>query len=821
MRYFFFFFSLILFSSEADAQTTGTVKGKISGRIKDAATKLPVEYATIALCKQGSTSPLTSTASDSKGSFAINNISNGEYLIYVDFLGYQRAIVEHLTISNTAKSITLNNIVLSANQKTLKDVNITAQAGTVENKIDKMVYNTANDLTAQGGVATDILKKVPMVTVDIDGNVELLGNPSVKFLINGKPSSIFGASLSDALQSIPASQIKSIEVITSPGAKYDASGTAGIINIILKDNKVEGYNGSINASVGTRLENTSINLNARKKNFGVNLFFSGNKTLRSQTLSTRTRASTSKDTTQNQLQNGYGNLERNGAQTGMNIDWNLGKHDDLNAGIAYHYFSNYNDGLTNQEDQSVKTGFAPFSDLLSLRNSNSTFGEKAVDVHLEYKKTFKKEGQELDASYSTSFNNNNGDYYQKLDYVNNAVPSSGSTGSNPGRDHESEIALDYTYPFTDDFTIETGAKTELETINSTSIINPFNTGTGTFIYDPNQSNSFKYSRNVYAYYVSATFKLFNFFDVKAGLRDEYTTTGVDFAGANIPDYNFLSPSIVFQHKLTKTQTIKLSYSKRIERPDFGDLNPFVNSADPYNISYGNPNLHPEIGNNFELGYNHSYDGGGNINLTTFYRHNGFDVKPFTTFYDSLQVAGKEYKNVYVTSRANVGAEVRIGVNLSGSIPITKSFTIRPNILIATRRIMDNLPNTPTLVTGLEYRSNINASYQFKHDLAAEAFVNYDGPRVGLQGTNTSFAAYSFALRKQFWDKKASLGFTTTVPFNAYVNQSSTITSSNSYQYSLRQVPFRSFGIAFSYKFGKLEFKKDKEEDNGPQIPADQ
>ncbi len=827
MKYTLLFLTIIFSGLFAKAQpNTGSTKGKISGKITDATTKAAVEYATIAIYKQGNKSPLNGTTSDTKGNFTIKNLPEGEYQVDVDFLGYQHYKIDHVIISNTKSSISLGTIAIISAQKQLKGVNITAQANTIENKIDKLVYNVANDITSQGGVATDILKKVPMVTVDIDGKVELLGNPSVKFLINGKPSSIFGASLADALQSIPASQIKSIEVITSPGAKYDASGTGGIINIILKDNKVQGYNGSINLSAGTRLENGSLNLNARGSNFGVNAFFSGNKTLRSKTLNTRNRTNIYKDTTANQFQNGYGYTERDGYQSGIGFDWNITKKDNITAGIRYHHFSNYNEGVTNQEDQQIKGVTAPFSDLFSVRNSNSQFGENAIDINAEYKKTFKKEGQELSIQYNSGFNKNIGNYYQQQDYINQSKQSSGSTGDNPGHDHETEIGIDYAHPITENFLLETGAKLYYDDINSVSNVNKYNASTNQYIFDPQQSNNFTYGRSVYSYYLSASFSLFNFFDIKTGLRDEYTLTTVDAKNAGIPDYNFLSPSFVIQHKISKTQSVKVAYSKRIERPDFGDLNPFINSSDPYNLSFGNPNLHPEIGNNFELGYNGSFKNGTNLNITTFFRHNGFDVKQVTTTYSSYTELGATYNNVNVTTRSNVGAEVTSGINISASIPITKSFTIRPNMMAAQRRIMDNLPNTPSFVSGYQYHLNFNATYQFKNDLTAEAFVNYNSPRVGLQGTNSSFVAYNFAFRKQFFNKKASLGFTTTVPFNEYINQSSTIIQTGpiySSQYSLRQVPFRSFGINLSYRFGKLEFKKDQEKDNNPGIqqPSDQ
>src|SRR6185437_449601 len=194
MRIIWILYFLIIISLSVKAQSGNAAdKGKIIGRVTDAVTKAPVDFATISIFKPGSTSPFNGGSTDPKGNFKIDDIPVGEYTVTIDFLGYKRNTIEHVTISNTVKTASLGNVLLSPIQNQLKGVTITANAPTVENKIDKMVYNPANDLTAQGGVALDILKKVPMVTVDIDGNVELMGNANVRFLINGKPSSIFGA----------------------------------------------------------------------------------------------------------------------------------------------------------------------------------------------------------------------------------------------------------------------------------------------------------------------------------------------------------------------------------------------------------------------------------------------------------------------------------------------------------------------------------------------------------------------------------------------------------------------------------------------------
>jgi ferric enterobactin receptor len=819
MRIFFILLFFLCSVLVLKAQPYNNPKGNISGKVIDAVTKQPVDYATVSVFKDGNTSPINGVVTDINGSFAITNLNPGEYSIAVDFIGYQKKTMDHLTISTATLNITLGTILIAPIQNQLKTVEIVGKAPVVENKIDKMVYNVANDLTSQGGSAADVLQKVPQITVDIDGNVQLQGNANIRFLINGKPSSIFGASLADALQSIPASQIKSIEVITSPGAKYDANGTGGIINIILKDSKIQGVNGSVNLSAGTRRENGSLNLNVRKGNFGVNGFFNGGEQINSTTINSNDNRSYSTDgnTLTHLIQNGNSSFTRGGYQSGLSFNWDITKKDALTVSFGYNHFANHSYGLTNQKQ--IKTNLindSIASDIRSLRNSDSRFSGKYFDYSLGYKKTFQKEGQELDVLYSSSYGNNRSNFFQQQDYLNGGYPSSGTQSNNPGKDHETDISIDYTQPVSKDFTIETGAKTIFENINNSVVTDTLLNGA--FVPNPIQTYGFNYNRKVYAYYLSATFSLFNnFINGKAGLRDEYTSTSADFPGTHIPGYNTLAPSMVLSHKIDETQSLKLSYSYRIERPNYGDLNPFYNISDPHNISTGNPNLRPEIGHNYEFGYNKSYNKGANIYIGAFYRHNTNDLQSFTTHYDTLNINGTVYSNVYLNQRYNIGTETTEGVNLFGSVPVTDKLNLRSNMMFA-NRITTN-PGNPQ-VSGFTYRINLNATYQFPHDLTAEIFGNYNSSQRTIQGTRPAFSFYNMAVRKQFWNKKASIGLTATDPFNQYVNFKSTTSGVNFYQTSMREVPFRSFGITLSYKFGKLEFKKEKEkDDNNNDAPA--
>jgi ferric enterobactin receptor len=272
------------------------------------------------------------------------------------------------------------------------------------------------------------------------------------------------------------------------------------------------------------------------------------------------------------------------------------------------------------------------------------------------------------------------------------------------------------------------------------------------------------------------------------------------------------PTIVLTHNIDESQSLKLAYVKRIERPEYRELNPFINLSDPYNITTGNPFLKPEIGNNFEFGYSKTFKPGGNVYVALIERYNTSDLKSVTTFYPNYLIGDSSYTNVSVTNRQNIGEEYNTGISASGSYPITAKFNLRGNLMIS-YRYTENKGGIGNQSSGLRARSNLNASYQLNKDLVLELFGFYNSPVQNIQGRSPQFFTYTFAFRKLFWNKKASFGFTTTNSLNKYVRQLSTISAENYTSTIIRQVPLRSFGISFTYKFGKMEFGKKKEEDN--------
>ena len=796
-------------------------KSAITGRILDSATRQPIEYASISAAAKKGSPPINGVVSNNKGAFVLDGLNPGSPILTIEAIGYETRTIGPVTLSG--KTLALGDVLVSKKAANLQSVTVTATRGLVENKIDKMVYNAEKDITSQGGVATDILKKVPMVSVDVDGNVELMGNANILFLINGRPSSIFGNNLADALQSIPASQIKSIEVITSPGAKYDAEGTGGIINIILKDSKLSGINSNLSLSGGTRLENGAFNLNAREGNFGMNAFFSGNAQLPSTTLNSSTRRSY--DSLNNLIdllqQNGNGRFRRSGYQSGIGLEWNVDKKNTLSANFGYDHFGNNTTASYGQQETQYgsPTTTPPgtpgdvLSDVSSLVASNNEFRAQSLDWNLRYKKTFAQEDRELDISLDGSFGKNRSSYGQVQSLPSGDSTYSGSQGSSAGQDRETNIRLDYTQPFGDKIRLETGGRMQIRSISSTSPYYSFDATSNSYLYDTSQSNALTYDRHVYAGYASLSFPAFGFLDVKGGLRYERTETDAGFSkapGTIIPGYNTLAPSLILSHNFKDEQSIKISYTRRIQRPDYRSLNPYVNATDPKNLSQGNPFLQPEIADNIDLTYAKSYDGGSAINIVLFYHRSDHDIQPFIQYYSDFTLGDTVYTDVSVNTPMNVGSENNYGLNVYGSVPVGKKISLRSNLSVFDRYI-----TTGTLggssITSFNYRINLNATYQVAPSFVMEFFGNFNSARNEIQGRYPSFTSYNFAARKQFWNKKASIALTTTNPFGQYVNQATALAGTGFTLNSLRQLPYRSFGINITYKFGKLEFKKDKEE----------
>lgn len=803
---------LIFGSAYADAQAPSKPSlVTITGIVKDSTSGQPLEKASITLTGTNKFSTLT----DARGYFSLKNIPAGNYSLTIGYTGYATLHQTQLSIDPAGKTLDLGTLGLSVQTRTLAQAVVTASRPLLENKVDRIVYNVDRDVTSQGGVATDVLRKIPQVSVDVNGNVELLGNPSILFLINGKRSTLFGNSVADALGSIPASQIQSIEVMSSPGSKYDATGTGGVINIILKKSRSEGFSGIINATAGTRQENGSVNLTYKKNNVTVSGYFSGTDQLNVSTYTDNKRNST--DTASGKKyflgQQGNSDFSRYGYRTGLTLDWDITPKDNVAVTFGFNQFGNSTGGLFDQHNKATDASGNSLYDKLNLRAANNKLRNNTADLGVDYTKKFRRDKEQLSFSFLYSAGQNNTSYLQSQRYINNDSIFSGSTSNNPGRDKLTSFSLDYTYPLSRGFLLETGFKTEIESLISDAEVYSFNPTTYTYVHDNLQSYNSTFRRTVYAGYVSGSFRLFDFFNVIAGIRSEYTTNKAYYSNSGhvaIPDYNNLAPSLTLSHTFND-QTLKFSYSYRLERPEYRDLNPFLNLADPQNITTGNPNIRPEIGHDFQLGYNYNISKDNSLNIVLVYTHNSPDIKSYTTFYPTFQVGDSTYTNVNVTRRDNIASEDRWGLNIGGSFSPFPKFTIRPNIQLYDRRTY-NIYSIPPRISGFEYRWNVNANYQFPHGLIVEGFGNF---RSGIrwQGRQPNFLTYTFALRQQLWGGKASLGLVAVNAFGNNLVQKSTIEGVGFVTDNRLEIPYRSFGINLLYKFGKLKISKPKEDEN--------
>jgi len=787
--------------------------GKIKGRVVDSVSGSAIAYATVTCFAINNNTVAGGMITDDGGLFVIDNLPVGRYLLKVDFLGYGQKIVEGIEISDKRIIVNSGDVRISSNTKLLKDVTVTGSKNFMEYHLDKLVYNVEKDLTSQGGVATDILKKVPQVSVDVDGNVELLGSQNIRVFINGKPSTMFDNNLAEALMAIPASQIKSIEVITSPGAQYDAQGTGGIINIILKDNKSQGINGSVAVTGGTRLNNGSANIHARKGKIDLSASLSGNAQLKGTTINTsdklKTNSARNIDSSEI-VQSGPGTLEKNGYRGQLGMEWNTNKKSTLSASVSYNNFRTTNHGTNNQ----AETVFYPIAVDNTVRYSNNTFRYKTADWNINYLKKMAKEGQELNLAVQGSNGSGRTWFDQYQDSAGSINPFAGGNGLNKLTDNETYVMADYAHPLDKDMVLNVGTKGSFSRISCYSENSALDTSSET--YQLNQTNNFNFSRDVYAAYVSLTFPMWDVYSLKLGVRDEYTNNGIPTDTGNVaPSYNSFIPSIIVSRKLGKNQTIKASYYRRIQRAGYRQLNPFIDATDPTSLLQGNPYLKPERTNAAELTYSRFFEQGSSILINCFYRNTRDDEQTYILNYDSITIGHTIYKNATVTTNENAGNQQLAGINISGILAVNQKLEVRGNFQVFNKYIVSNLVPGTTF-SSYNYRSNINASYKFSGTLVAEFFGNFNSARTEIQGKFPSFTSYSFAARKVLTKKKASIAVTTTNPFNQYTNQATAVTGTDFTVNSNRKIPYQSFGINFTYKFGKMEYKEKKKEEDETQ-----
>ncbi len=784
-------------------------KGKIDGRLTDVNSKLPLEYATISLYRVGEKKPITGTTTDKSGNFILNDIPFGSYNLLLENIGYSPLNVNDIILNESNSYIHLQNKTLSTQSSALSTVTVTGNAQLIQQKVDKMVFNAEKDLTSQGGDATDLLKKIPQVSVDVDGNVQLQGNGGIRFLIDGKPSAAFGNNMADVLQSIPASQIKSIEIITNPSAKYDAQGIGGIINIILKSKSSKGYSGSASVTAATRNAGGNFSAGINQKNIGLNVFVNRNDRIPLRPFNDNHRETTKDGISSKLDQYSQNRFQRHSTQAGMGFDWKINKFNTLTSSFSYN---TYWQQFENDAQQLFQADIAGGSPIIQTHyQTKNKFSSEAIDLSLTYKKTFTKEEQELDIKLTNSNSNNNTKAYTLQSLMPKDSLIFGNNNFNPGSNRLTELSLDYTHPFAKDVQLGVGGKASLQKITGQSFINSYDPNVKNYYFNNLLSNELSYDQKIWAAYSELTVPLGNDIQFKSGLRYERTEIDARFSNAQnnqkVPSYNTFVPSVFLSRKMANKQSIRFSYSKRIQRPEYEALNPFYNTTDPKNISTGNPFLSPEIAHRFEATYTKESKI-GSFTITGFYRINDDDIQPFIKYYPRLLIGDSTYENVSLNQRLNAGKEFNTGADISGDLRIGTKFNIRGSMFFFHRKTINKI-DAGLSRNSFNYRMNINATYQFTNSFLAEFFSNFNGPRNEAQGRYPSFTTYNIAVRKQFWNKKGSFAITTTNIFSKYLSQMTVLEGPGFKSYGTRNIPFQAIGINFTWKFGKMEFKKEK------------
>jgi outer membrane receptor for ferrienterochelin and colicin len=777
---------------------------KISGQVLDSLSNKPVEFANVALIDINTGKPVNGTICDADGKFTITKVAEGSYSVEVTFIGYQTTKIGNIKVEEKRDEINLGTIQLRMKEEILKEVVVEGQKAIIEEKVDRMVYNAENDQTSRGGDATDVLKRVPMLSVDLDGNVSMRGSSNVMVLINNKPSTIVASNVADALKQIPADQIKSVEVITSPSAKYDAEGTGGIINIITKKNTLQGATLNLDAGVGLRGSNLGLNGNYRtgkmgfslggwgRSNYNVNGRFENE-----QTSVNGANITTSSQRADTRNQGLFGNYT-------LGWDYDINDKNSLAASVRLGarnnnswqddlYSENYFNDVFNSSLQNVKT----------IDESNN------VDMNLTYTKTFEKPQKEFSILGSYSRNNRNNDFTRRTLEVDGLYDPSATKNNNDSYNQEMTIQADYVSPISTNQIMEFGAKNITRKVFSDFKYAEDLEGDGSFEtnIEASRSNNLNYDQNVTSGYFSYTLAMNNGYSLKAGSRYEYTVikaysktkTENEF---DIPAYGVLVPSVNISKKLKQGNMVKASYNRRISRPSIQFLNPNIQNSNPLSQSVGNPQLDPEYTNNFEISYS-TYIKGTSMNFSTFWRNTNNSIQSVRT--PKLLVSGQEGIE---TTYANIGQEDAYGLSAFSNVNIGK-LSLNGGFDLYYAMLDNNIQDNPD--AGAYSASNegwvasyrMFGSYNLNKGWGFQFFGFYRGRQVQLQGYQTGFGIYSLGLKKDINNKKGSVGVGAENFFTPAFKVKGESSSPVFTQKNLNVFHNMSFRVNFSYRIGKM------------------
>lgn len=773
-------------------------KFKITGTVIDSVRSEPIPYATVTLCKDSSSKPINAVAGESDGRFVMPLKEAGQYSITVSYPG---SASRQISVAVDAKKpvAELGKILLKQGIEA-EAVTVTAAAPLITTDIDKITYNTAVDPESSTQSAIEMMRKVPMLTIDGDDNIQLKGQGNFKVLVNGKTSTMMARNLKEVLRSMPASSIKSVEVITDPPAKYEAEGLAGIINIITTRRTNNGFNGSVGLNSGIRAGLPTYGANAYiaaaigKFNVSANYYYNQGRSKGSESYSMREYFDDPKYHYMRSL--GTSESSNNGQNISLEASYEIDTFNLITLSVG-GYIGNYiSDGgpLTQFFDEHNNPD--------PTRQYRYNYHDKSmyayISGNLDYQRTFQKPDRMFTASYKFDINPNRAENTSLItDVIDYSRPDRLSNVNAVGGEHT--FQADYVDPLTEKHLIEAGLKYILRP--NTSNTDEYVRASPDVEWSPDNSNvtNLDYFQHIGALYASYQFRPNKKFSIKAGARGEYTINDGTFYRKEeyplINRYFDLIPYLTFNYKPTDSQNLRLGYTQRLSRPGIWYLMPYVQDLDPFNITTGNPDLISAISHTVNLSYG-LYGKIGNLNVSASASVSNNEVEQITT---------ARPNGVLFTTFENIGSSQRYGVYVNGSLnfferKLSLWLNAGANYSILGAYGPGNIKGN----RGWNYNAMINATVKPWKNGSIYLSGGYSSPSITSQGERSGYVYSSIGVGQEMLKKKLRISINASNPFTAMTTYSSTSTGVGFTTYSESTFPLRSFRLSLTWNFGKMD-----------------
>ena len=787
------------------------IKGRAYGKLIDASTGKPIEYAPVQVLWYNKDSLLGGGLTGENGEFNIEGLpAMGGFRLKATQLGYKTFETKFYIQMPNKLEVDLGDIKLLLDEKLLKEVDVVTEKNTVVMNIDKRTYNVDKDISVRGGTAVDVMKNVPGVTVDADGNAQLR-NQSPTIFVDGRPTNL-------TLQQIPADQIERIEIITNPSVKFDASATGGILNIIMKKNLKPGYNGMVMAYAGTgdRLGGM-VNANVKEGKWNFSAMYSYNQSLNiTKGYTYRTQLDSVGDALGYYNQNNTARMQNafNFGKIGVDYAINNRNSISLNAMLMGGKFKTHDDQYFDVLDKNSD------SLLSGLRINDQRAGFNNNNIQLLYRKTYPKAGKELTADGSFNFGGGNNGYI----FSTYATALSGTTNianefqKNNGNSNSRQgtFQMDYVNPISETTKFETGIKAFYKNSYSENAAQRATASQDNYSKDTTMSNQYVINDMVNAAYVNYSSQTFWKINYQAGLRFEQSYYKGSITDKNQSfSYSYpssaddimksLFPGIYLSRKFDKNQEWQVNFSRKIQRPNFFQLMPFVMFADRQNYRIGNPQLKPEFRNIAEINYNKTMTKGSYL-ASGYFR---YEEQPITDVaYPSL-----DDPTVLVNTSVNGDNAIRYGMEHTFKYTLFKAMdvTFNANVFYIYIRGLVVPTEPPVKAEGFAFNTKAVFSYRLPKSWTLQLNGNYESPRILLLGASIPLYSADFSVNKVI-STKWNINATVSDIFNS--RRMGTHYETPYYIQDLsRRRESRYFRISVTYMFGKMDasiFKKAKQ-----------